>query len=111
MAEKITHDSDEQSLNDNGDFTLQIRTHTSVADVIVLIDDGSGGAPAGYELVVEVYDEDDGTWMQYASEGSDSSPETARSWVDPAIPDKMRYRLINRSGGSATFRMRLLGDR
>lgn len=104
MARLIDSDTTTGSLNDDASDSLTLTTREADR-VHVFIDDDTdpGNDHAGYELQIEV-DTPTG-FMEYTTLGSDSSPETARSWDLEGIPNKMKLTLVNRSGGSTDHAM------
>ena len=94
----------EQSLGPGASFTLTVNT-TNADRVVMLVDDGAGGAPAAYDLDQNVYSVAFDDWQQYGS----SAGVTTQSWQDPAIPAEWRITLTNPSGTETfTYRVRLL---
>jgi len=65
------------------------------------VDDGSGGAPATYDITIEVYSHAAGDWVPYAKR----TGSTEFSFHDDAVPGKMRIDITNQSGASATYRI------
>jgi hypothetical protein len=72
--------------------------------VTVFIDDGAGGAPADLTVIAERYSNGFDRWMEYgrSSLTSNSNPQSV---TDEAVPDKMRYSVVNNSGAEADFRL------
>jgi len=69
-------------------------------DLYIFVDDGAGGAPATYDLSIEVYSHEIDGWVTYEN----TTGSTAFSFKDDAIPLKMRIDITNQSGAAATYR-------
>lgn len=91
-------------LLDNGqDTTLTLDTQ-SADRVLFTVDDGASGNEGGtYNLIVSV-DQDTGYGFQQVEELSVLDTK-ALSHTNPAFGRYMEFRIINRSGGTANFRI------
>jgi hypothetical protein len=100
MGRLVDSETTTGTVNDDGEDSVTLTTRAADR-VTVLVDDNTdpGNDHAGYELQIEVNTPTG--WMEYTTLGSDSSPETARSWDLEGIPNQMRITLVNRSGGQA----------
>jgi hypothetical protein len=94
---------DTQTLGDGESMAIELHIRDGQR-VVTFVDDGSGEAPATYDLAQEHRPEESGPWMQYDAVTNGS----ARSHVHDAVPQYWRAVLTNQSGEEATFRVRLV---
>jgi len=108
MAQTLDVETAEVTLSNGETETLELNTSGNSDDVVVMIDDGTSGSnAASYDLLAEV-EGNGNVGYQYFDE---VTGETALSWQDPAIGERMRYTLTNSSGGSANYRVTILVQR
>lgn len=91
----------------NQTSNLEVNTSDNGEDVAIFVDDGAGGAPADFTVIVDRFSELESRWMEFGrtQRTSNSQPQ---SFVDPAIPEKMRVRVQNDSAGSADYRINVV---
>lgn len=81
-----------------------VNTSDNGEDVSVFVDDGSGSAPADFTILAERYSDAEDRWMRFGSDSVTGATDP-QSFTDPAVPGRMRYKVTNDSGGTATYRV------
>lgn len=104
--------NDEATLSEtvaNGETTSNVVVNTSDngEDIAIFVDDQTGGAPADFTVIVDRHSPVEDRWMEFGRTSVTGAAEQ-QSFVDPAIPDRMRVRVQNDSGASADFRVNVV---
>jgi len=98
LEDRDTYDG---QIGDTNSTSLTVDIHR--ADVVVVqCDNGTTGtAPAQYTMTQEVYESAFDDYMFFDR----VTGETARSWVDDAHAEQMRFTFTNTSGADARYRI------
>lgn len=105
--------NDESTLTDTGvaagntTDTVAVNSSDNGESVAVFIDDGIGGAPADFTLIVERYSEREDRWMEY-SRTSQTGASNPQSVTTEAVPTRMRVSVVNDSAGNADYRLNVV---
>jgi len=115
MPDLIEDKTVEVSLNDGESLTDTNVNRPTIGtlgadEVYIYVNDGAGGRPDDYELHQDVADgplRKTPTWDRHDTLKA-TETNNATSWMDPPVPYAMRVNVVNRSGGQATFRIRVV---
>jgi len=104
---KVTEKSKRITLEDGEMGEIELPSTTNCNQILLLIDDGQGNDPATYDIEFYHYNTPESVYMFHSSFTS----ETRRSWEDDEPTDQWRAKIINKSGGKATYRLFAQGKR
>jgi hypothetical protein len=86
---------------------VEVNTSDNGEELSIFVDDAGGGAPADFTVIVERYSPLEDRWMEFGRT-SRSGVAQQQSFVDPAIPSKMRVKIQNDSASSDDFRVNVV---
>lgn len=90
---------------DTSDVTVS--TKDNGENVAVFVDDGTGSAPADFNLTVERYSEAEDRWMFFTTEDA-ASNTNPQKFEYTGVPNQMRVRATNDSGVSNDYRINVV---
>jgi len=104
---KVIEKSKTMDLEDGETGKIELPSTTNCNQILLLIDDGNGGDPATYDIEFYHYNTLQSVYMLHSSFDSEAS----RSWEDTEPTDQWKTKIINKSGGKATYRLFAQGKR
>jgi len=104
---KVTEKSKMIDLEDGETGKIELPSTTGCNQILLLIDDGSGGDPETYDIEFYHFNTPQSVYMLHSSYDS----ETSRSWEDTEPTDQWKAKITKVSAGSATYRLYAQGKR
>ena len=104
---KVIEKSKTIDLEDGETGKIELPSTTNCNQILLLIDDGSGGKPKNYDIEFYHYNTPQSVYMLHSS----YTNEESRSWEDDEPTDQWKARITNISGDKATYRLFAQGKR